>query len=64
MKEEFNTESKIETSDVIQTPEVSKKGLTPVKKEIIITVVVLLLTIIVGYFVGKYLFEMLNGPIH
>ncbi len=41
----------------------SKKELTAKQKEIIITIVTLLLSVIVGFFIGKYLYEVMNGPI-
>ena len=34
--------------------------LTPKQKELIITVIVLLLAIVVGFFIGKWLFEVLH----
>ena len=40
-----------------------KSGLTPKQKEIILTIVVLFACVIVGFFIGKYLYELMNGPI-
>ena len=40
-----------------------KKKLTSKQKEIIITIVVLIAAIIVGFFLGKALYEAMNGPI-
>ena len=41
----------------------NKSKLTPKQKEIIITVVVLIFAIIVGFFIGKGLYEAMYGPI-
>lgn len=38
-----------------------KSKLTPKQKELIITIAVLLVATIVGFFIGKWLFDALHG---
>lgn len=37
----------------------SKGKLTSSQKEIIITIIVLIVSILIGFFIGKYLFELM-----
>ena len=44
--------------------EIEKKGkLNDKQKEILITVGTLLLSVILGFFIGKFLFDMMNGNV-
>ena len=37
-----------------------KNGLTPKQKELVITILVLLCSVVVGFFIGKVLFDALH----
>lgn len=38
----------------------NKPKLTPKQKEIIFTIIVLILSVVVGFFIGKYLFDIMH----
>lgn len=38
----------------------NKSKLTPKQKEIIFTIIVLIFSVVVGFFIGKYLFDIMH----
>ena len=53
----MKVENKVEVN---MEKENKKKELTPKQKELILTIVVLLVCVVVGFFAGKFLFEALH----
>ena len=45
--------------DKMEKKDNKEKKLTSKQKELIITIVVLVLSIVIGFFIGKYLFEVM-----
>ena len=60
-KEKSKTKKKVETKtkETVKKEEVVKVETNETRKYIIITVVVLIFSIVVGYFIGKYLFNIM-----